>query len=149
MTTCPVAGCSATVHGYAFKSQAKYAAQLLPFIDMLHRLAEIWDSPEVQREFGHASTADDIRELTEIGGAIFENMHACAHRALADSEGRFLQSPSVEVYRRWKDTATFSCIALSVVDPNWCINYWTEQERSGVKVPLELRKGLRQTQVVL
>ena len=41
-----------------------------------------------------------------------------------------------------------SCIALSVVDPVWCIDYWNEQFSSGVKVPLELRKGLRQAQVV-
>ena len=132
-----------------FKNLAKFAAGLQPFIDMVHRLAEIWDSPEVQREFEDiSSTAEEIRELAEAGQAIQDGMHEGAHRVLADSEGRFLQTPSVEVWRGWRDAATPLCIALSVVDPIWCTDYWVEQGRLGVKVPLELRKGLRQMQVV-
>jgi hypothetical protein len=146
---CPIRGCSGTLQGYSFKSQVMGAAQFQPFIDMLNRLADIWDTDVWQAEFAHViGSAEEIRQLAADGGEIMEGIHACAHRVLADSNGASFQSAPVKLWKAWKDAATPWCLSLSVVDRDWCVDYWSEQMREGVKIPLELRSGLRQTEVI-
>jgi len=95
MAQCPVSGCTKRIGGYAAKSQAKYAAQLEPFIDMIRRLAQIWDTPVAQNEFGQVEgrwSTQDLVEIANDGDAIKEAIHAGAH-------GAFVQTPTVEVWR--------------------------------------------------
>jgi len=143
MSTCPVVGCPGNVRGDAFKSQAKSAAQLQLFINMLNRLADIWDFKKVQAEFGDTGwSAEEARRMATDGAQIMHNMHARAHRVVAETDARFPGSPSVEVWRGWENAATPWCIALSVVDRDWCVTYWAGLEWLGILVPIKLRRGL-------
>jgi hypothetical protein len=143
MSTCPVVGCPGSLRGDAFKSQAKSAAQLQLFINMLNRLADIWDFKKVQAEFGDTGwSAEEARRMATDGAQMMDNMHAGAHCVVAETNAGLPGSPSVEVWRGWENAATPWCIALSVVDRDWCVTYWAGLEWLGVLVPLKLRRGL-------
>jgi hypothetical protein len=143
MSSCPVVGCPGNVRGDAFKSLAKSAAQLQLFINMLNRLADIWDLKKVQVEFGDTGwSAEEARKMATEGAQIMHYLHAGAHRVVTDTGGRIPETPSVEVWRGWENAATPWCIALSVVDRDWCLSYWAGLEWLGVVVPLKLRRGL-------
>ena len=143
MATCPVRGCTLSVNGYSRKSQMKYAAELEPFIDMVRRLVEIRDRPEAVEMFGDDEvwSSRNLTAIANAGQSIEDRIHEATH-------GAMIASPDVKEWRAWRENAVYPCTAVAVLDKQWCVGYWAEQKRAGVKVPLELRHPMKSTGVI-
>ena len=140
---CPVRGCTRTISGYSRKSQAKSAAELEPFVDMIRRLVEVRDTPEAVELLGEKKGWDrqNLAGIADAGEAMESSIDEANH-------GAMIRTPDVKEWRGWRELAVDSCIALAIVDKQWCIDYWAAQMQRGVKVPLELRGPLKSTGVI-
>lgn len=118
----------------------KYAAELEPFIDMVRRLVEVRESPQAVELLGDKKGwgRQDLIAIAEAGEGIENSIHEATHGAMNPT-------PDVKEWRGWREFAVESCIALALVDKQWCIDYWAAQMRQGVKVPLELKGPLKKT----
>ncbi len=135
---CPVGGCTGTVSGYSRTSQMKYAAELEPFIDMIRHLIEVRDSSKAADLLDNKVgwDRDNLIVVANTGQSIHDRIHEATH-------GAMIASPDVKEWSRWKEIAVQNCIAAARVDKQWCIDYWAEQKRMGVKAPRELRGPMK------